>query len=140
MGDRPSSAIHVIYDGGCGFCVRSLRLVRCLDIRRALRYHDATDREGVVARFPILAGAELDDAMYAVDGRGEIFRGFFAFRRLVWASPLTWPLLLLFYCPGAGILGPRVYAWVARNRSRFGCRSDACPLPPGSQEPRGGRG
>jgi predicted DCC family thiol-disulfide oxidoreductase YuxK len=132
--------VHVIYDGGCGFCVRSLRLVRRLDVRRALRFHDAADRERVTAEFPGLSTAELDEAMYAVDGRGETFRGFFAFRRLLWVSPLLWPLLPLFYCPGARVYGPRVYAWVARNRSRLGCRSDGCTLPPPPEEPRGERG
>jgi hypothetical protein len=58
-----------------------------------------------------------------------VTRGFFAFRRILWESPLMWPLIPLFYFPGAGIVGPRVYAWVARNRRRFGCESDVCELP-----------
>ena len=44
-----------------------------------------------------------------------------------------WPLIPLFYLPGSGVIGPRVYAWVARNRRRFGCESDVCetaPSPP----------
>lgn len=138
MGGAESRAVHVVYDGGCGFCVRSLRMVRALDLWGRLRFHDATDREGVRRRFPGLAAAELDEAMYAVDGSGAVYRGFFAFRRMAWVSPLLWPLLLPFYCPGAGRLGPRVYAWVARNRSRLGCRSDRCGLPPGG--PLGPRG
>jgi hypothetical protein len=40
-----------------------------------------------------------------------------------------WPLIPLFYFPGTGIVGPRVYAWVARNRRRFGCESDVCEVP-----------
>jgi predicted DCC family thiol-disulfide oxidoreductase YuxK len=41
-----------------------------------------------------------------------------------------WPLLALLYFPGSRRLGPRVYAWVARNRHRLGCGSDVCDLPP----------
>jgi hypothetical protein len=56
-------------------------------------------------------------------------RGFYAFRRLLWFSPLMWPLLPLFYFPGVSLPGERIYAWVARNRKDFGCESDLCPLP-----------
>ncbi|HSB71890.1 MAG TPA: DUF393 domain-containing protein [Candidatus Methylomirabilis sp.] len=122
--------IHVIYDGQCAFCIRSLRVTRALDVRHALRFHDATDRVAVAARFPALRGADLDTAMYAVTEGGQAYRGFFAFRRIAWSSPLAWPLLLPLYFPGAGWLGPKVYAWVAQNRSNLGCRSRVCPVPP----------
>ena len=29
-----------------------------------------------------------------------------------------------------------IYAWVARNRGRFGCESEVCELPPPSGSPR----
>ena len=122
--------VHLIYDGQCGFCRRSLRLARRLDVRRRLRFHDATLRQAVLREFPELAGADFAEAMFAVDARRRVHRGFFAFRRLIWESPLMWPLIPLFYAPGASIAGPRLYSWVARNRHRFGCESDVCDLPP----------
>jgi predicted DCC family thiol-disulfide oxidoreductase YuxK len=132
--ERPSGkVIHVIYDGQCGFCVRALRIARALDVRGVLRFQDASDRAAVEAKFPMLRGADLDAAMYVVDADGRAHRGFFAFRRMAWCSPLTWPLLVFFYCPGASFLGPRVYGWVARNRANLGCRSSVCPLPPPSR-------
>jgi len=123
------SMLHLIYDGQCTFCRRSLRVCVALDVRRRLRLHDATDREAVLARFPTLAGADFDNAMFAVAPDGRVYRGFFAFRRILRASPLTWPLLPFFYLPFSGTLGPRVYAWVARNRYRFGCESTVCEAP-----------
>jgi hypothetical protein len=60
--------------------------------------------------------------MYVLDFHGSTYRGFFGFRRLMWSSPLTWLFLPLFYFPGAGRVGPRVYAWIARNRSHLHCR------------------
>ena len=122
--------LDIIYDGRCGFCVRSLKVCRALDVRRALRYHDANARQQIAARFPELGGADFDNAMFAVAPDRSVTRGFFAFRRILWESPLMWPLIPLFYVPGAGVIGPRVYAWVARNRHRFGCESDVCELPP----------
>jgi predicted DCC family thiol-disulfide oxidoreductase YuxK len=118
--------LHLVYDGDCGFCRRALAVAQRVDFGRRIRLHDATDRDAIRGEFPELANADLDDAMFAIDDGHVVTRGFFAFRRLAWESPLTWPLLVLFYLPGSGILGPRAYAWVARNRRRFGCESDVC--------------
>jgi predicted DCC family thiol-disulfide oxidoreductase YuxK len=120
--------VSVIYDGRCGFCIRALDVVRRLDIRGKLSFYDAHDPQ-TFERFPVLDGADVDDAMYAVAEGEAPYRGFYAFRRLLWTSPLMWALMPLFYFPGAGLVGPRVYAWVARNRSRFGCGSEVCALP-----------
>ncbi len=114
--------IDIVYDGLCTLCIRSLRVVRALDRRGALRLHDANDREGVVTRFPQLRGADLDDAMYAVDDAGRVYRGFYAFRRVFRVLPLAWWLVPWLYLPGARFVGERVYDLVARNRSRIGCR------------------
>ena len=128
--------LDVIYDGQCGFCVRALRVSRMLDTRGALRFHDANARQQVYAQFPELRNADFDSAMFAVAPDRSVTRGFFAFRRLIWEGPLMWPLLPLFYFPGTGWIGPKAYAWVARNRSRFGCESDVCKLPEPPRDPR----
>lgn len=76
----------------------------------------------------MLESVVIDEAMYTLVEGEPLYSGFFAFRRLIWNSPLTWMLIPIFYFPGAAFFGPRIYAWVARNRSSFGCRSDACDL------------
>jgi predicted DCC family thiol-disulfide oxidoreductase YuxK len=110
--------LDIVYDGQCNFCARSLALCIRLARRRVFRLHDASDRDAMSARFPMLAGADMDDAMFVVTERGEVFRGFFAFRRMMWTSPWLYPLLAVFYAPGASRVGPRIYAWVARHRLR----------------------
>ncbi|HEY8188902.1 MAG TPA: DUF393 domain-containing protein [Pyrinomonadaceae bacterium] len=125
---RGFKTLNIIYDGHCGFCIRSLRIVRALDLYHSFRFYDSHQPE-TLAQFPQLREANLDEAMYAL-GEGEpAYEGFFAFRRSIWNSPLLWPLIPIFYFPGASFLGPRVYAAVARSRSRFGCHSDSCDLP-----------
>jgi predicted DCC family thiol-disulfide oxidoreductase YuxK len=128
--------IDIVYDGQCGFCVSALDRVRRLARRSVFRFHDANDGVAVLARFPVLAGADTDLAMFAVTESGEVFRGFFAFRRMLWASPWLVPFLVLFYAPGASLLGPRIYAWIARRRRGLGCAAScevaAPPRPPGS--------
>src|SRR5205807_1840718 len=117
--------LDVIYDGQCRFCKRSLDRVERLARRPLLRLHDANDREMIRARFPMLADADTDHAMFVVTSRGEVFRGFFAYRRMLWESPRLYAFLPLFYAPGAALVGPWIYAWVARNRRHFGCSLDA---------------
>ena len=121
--------LHVIYDGQCGFCIRALNVCRTLDVRGAFHFHDANARQQVLAAFPELETADFDNAMFAVDPERRVTRGFFAFRRMVWESPLMWPFIPLLYFPGSRWVGPKVYAWVARNRRWFGCGTDACELP-----------
>jgi len=130
---RGFKTLNVIYDGHCGFCIRSLRIVRALDLYHSFRFYDS-HQPGTLAQFPLLRDANVEAAMYTLSEGEPLYSGFFAFRRLIWNSPLMWPLIPIFYFPGAGLIGPRIYAWVARSRSRFGCHSDACdlPFPPGA--------
>ena len=120
--------IDIIFDGQCRFCVRSLLVVRALDIRGALRFHDG-NRAETLELFPELGVAELAEAMYAIVRGEPPYRGFYAFRRVLWFSPLMWPLIPLFYFPGVSFFGERIYNWVAKNRKNLGCESDLCPLP-----------
>lgn len=112
--------VDIIYDGHCTFCTRALDMLRRIDTARVMRVYNSHDAETRRARFPMLEGADAANAMFAVAG-GRVYRGYFAFKRLLRGIPLAWPLLLLFYLPGSGLIGPRVYAWVARNRRSFGC-------------------
>ena len=120
--------IDIVYDGQCGFCARALGRLRRMARRDVFRLHDANERGAVLARFPMLAGTDTDLAMFAVTEEGLVYRGFFAFRRMLWASPWLAPLLALFYVPGASILGPRIYAWIARRRRSLGCAAAECGI------------
>lgn len=137
-GMRMSESIAIIYDGDCLFCTRALRALAWVDVRRAMQLYDSHASSLIAARFPMLAGADFDQAMFAVTPRGDVFRGYFAFKVILRRLPLAWPLLPLFYLPGVDRIGPRAYAWVARNRRRFGCTTDVCvpPGPPPGDSPR----
>lgn len=121
--------LDILYDGECQFCRRWLRWFAHVDVWHRVRAHDASRRENVSSTFPELRAADLADAMFAVTAERRVYRGFFAVRRLLWESPVTWALLPFFYLPGASWLGPRVYAWVARNRRRLGCDAPVCDPP-----------
>lgn len=123
MPGAPASSVHVvIYDGECLFCRRCVRLLRALDRRGALALVDGNDAAAVGAAAPALQAAALPDALHVVAPDGTVSSGFLACRRLAHVLPLLWPLLPLLHAPGAGLAGPRLYALVARNRRRLGCR------------------
>jgi predicted DCC family thiol-disulfide oxidoreductase YuxK len=124
--------IAVIYDGDCRFCTRALRAIQWFDRHGIVQPYDSHASELIAKRFPMLAGADFDQAMFAVTQQGTVFRGYFAFKEILRRLPLTWPLLLFFHLPGADAIGPRVYAVVARNRRRLGCTTERCELPPRS--------
>jgi predicted DCC family thiol-disulfide oxidoreductase YuxK len=117
--------LTIVYDGHCGFCLRSLKIVRVFDLFGALRFFDSHDPD-TYRRFPVLRDTNVNEAMYALADAEPPYAGFFAFRRLIWSSPLTWLFIPLFYFPGSTLFGPRIYAWVARNRSKLGCRTEIC--------------
>lgn len=117
-----SAHLDVVYDGLCLFCIRSLRLIQRFDRQGALVLHDANDVPAVHARFTVLREADLGEAMYVVDCEGAVHAGFYAFRRIAWELPLLRPLAALLHLPGVAAIGSRVYAVVARNRRKLGCR------------------
>lgn len=83
----PKKSLDIIYDAQCRFCLRSLRLLEWLAGRRLFDLHNGNDSDLTQWKFPALAGADTNDAIFAVTPRREIFRGFFAFRRILWESP-----------------------------------------------------
>jgi predicted DCC family thiol-disulfide oxidoreductase YuxK len=120
--------VDVLYDGECRFCLRSLRVLQRFDAKRRLRLMDGNDTDRVRREFPQVPAEDLAAAMYAV-AEGIPYRGFYAFRRALWALPALRPLAAMLYLPGVPFAGERVYASVARRRRLFGCSSDACSLP-----------
>jgi predicted DCC family thiol-disulfide oxidoreductase YuxK len=121
--------IAIVFDGQCAFCLRSLRWLQRFDRHAVMRLYDSHDTGRIAATFPMLAGADFENAMFAVTADGRVFRGYFAVEALLRAMPAPWPLLLPFRMPGVSAIGSRLYALVARNRRRLGCATEVCELP-----------
>ena len=122
------------YDGECGFCTASIRLLACADILRKVDWTAYQDLPNLPAG---LTREQLDEAAYLVTGDagpvvgdGEpreagsprLYRGFYAFRMLTLRLPPLFPLALLFWIPGFDRLGEYAYSWVAENRYRISRR------------------
>ena len=121
---RPGDRLDtVFFDGLCGWCQGSVRLLRWLDWHRRLVFVDylsVPEAERPVSYATFMEGLPVR----TWDGR--VLVGFAGVRRALRRTPLgalvIWPL----YLPGLGGLGRLIYRWIAANRPR------ACQMPASS--------
>ena len=120
MSQRTPARI-VVYDGECGFCTRSIRILKSLDWLDRLDWCSRTE-PGLLERFPVLSTQDTRSRMVSLTPEGKAYGGFFAVRDIWIHLPLTFLPALLFYIPGASLLGVPAYGWISKNRYRFGGR------------------
>lgn len=111
------------YDGHCGLCRRTVRVLRALDWLGTLRFEDM-----LTAR-PGTQPVPIETAMRGMPMRtsgGKVHVGFPAVRRALIRTPLGAVLAWILYVPGLSYLGARGYQWIADHRRR----SVSCGLPP----------
>ena len=109
------------YDGACGMCSRSVRVLSRLDWLGTLGFQDMT------AVPPSELPVDWSHAMRGMPMRtsdGRVLVGFPAVRRAFLRTPLGALVAWLFYLPGVAQLGAAAYRWVADHRKRGG----ACAL------------
>ncbi len=82
----------MIYDGQCAFCLRTLNVLKKWDVYRALDFYDFHDEGIMREKFPMVRSEDAETAMLVVTGEGKVFKGFCAFRRLVWQTTWLWAL------------------------------------------------
>jgi len=110
MGD-----MQMIYDGKCGFCVRSMVWFLAFDGLRQISVRDFRANPS-----PVVSDAQLEKALYLVLPDGRALPGFEAYRYVVMRVPGLWWLVPLFYVPVfSRLIGHPIYNWVAANRSRL---------------------
>ncbi len=117
----------LVFDGECGFCRRSIELLRRWDKAGRLSFVPFQD-SGALAPLPKIPRAELEEAMHLVGPAGGVLKGASALPAILRLVPGGAPLALLCRVPGVpGLLG-RAYRQIARNRHRLACGSSTCTL------------
>ena len=119
------------YDGECGFCTASVRLLALADWFRRVNWIAYQD---LAAPPPGLTLEYMNEAAYLEiqgrlaappdneGGQPTLYRGFYAFRMLTLRLPPLLPLAPFLWLPGVNRLGEAAYAWVAANRYRISRR------------------
>jgi len=95
MDGRFAKNLGIIYDGQCAFCIRTLKVLKKWDVYNALVFYDFYDEGIMREKFPMVNSKDAEEAMLVVSSEGMDFKGFYAFRRLVWKVPRLWALLWL---------------------------------------------
>ncbi|QUH04916.1 DUF393 domain-containing protein [Saccharopolyspora erythraea] len=123
----------LVYDGDCGFCTRSARLVERLPVRVRL----VPWQEADLAALRITEDRARHEIVW-VDTSGRRFGGAAAVAELLKDCRGVWPLLgHLMSLPVLRFLAHAAYRLVAANRYRLPGSTPACRLPaqqrPGAQ-------
>ncbi len=103
----------VIYDDRCGFCRRSVRLLRALD-RGGKHQYEGSSNEALLAALGISA-SETDEEL-KLSMNGQLYGGYDAVVEALGALPLTFWLAPLMRLAPIRWLGRKVYRSIARNR------------------------
>lgn len=113
---------RVIYDDGCAFCVQQMRWLRRLDWLR--RFH-LVPRSHPEAAGPGIMPEALAQAIHCITAHGRVLRGAAALRFVGLRLPLTAPLSVVFWLPGALALAEQMYDWVRCHRHAWSGRTRA---------------
>jgi predicted DCC family thiol-disulfide oxidoreductase YuxK len=114
--ERPLQ-LTLLFDGTCGFCTRSVRLLKVLDRNRRVTAVPFQKR-GVPASVGLTL-EECETTAWAIAPDGGRYRGAEAVNAVVAAALGTTVPLLLYSLPGIRRLQDFIYYLVASNRSRL---------------------
>jgi predicted DCC family thiol-disulfide oxidoreductase YuxK len=115
--------MEMIYDGRCGFCVRSMAWFLAFDGLGQIRVRDFRTNPS-----PIVSDELVEKALYLVLPDGRALPGFEAYRYVVRRVPGLWWQVPFFYIPILSrLLGHPIYNWIAANRSWLSSLSSKAP-------------
>lgn len=118
-------AMEMIYDGRCGFCVRSMAWFLSFDGLAQITVRDFRTNPS-----PVVSDALVEKALYLVLPDGRAMPGFDAYRHVVLRVPGMWWLVPFFYVPVVSrLFGRPIYNWVASNRSWLSTFRFSAPAP-----------
>ncbi len=123
---RAMGEMEMIYDGRCGFCVRSMAWFLAFDGLAQIKVRNFRADPS-----PIVSDEQMEKALYLVLPDGRALPGFEAYRYVVLRVPGLWWQAPLFYVPVfSRLIGRPSYDWIASHRgllssiiSRAGART-----------------
>ena len=113
--------MEMIYDGKCGFCVRSMASFLAFDGLGQIKMRDFRANPS-----PVVSDAQMEKALYLTLPDGRALPGFEAYRYVVPRVPGLWWQVPFFYVPVLSrLFGRPIYNWIAANRSRLSSKRTA---------------
>lgn len=125
---RTFQKVIILWDGDCSFCKKSVLVAKKFDWFNRFIIINSNNKD---LHKKYLKGwdGDIDKGLWAkgIDSN-ENHVGFDGFRRMLWVMPMFWIILPLLYIPFVPTIGRIIYAWIAKNRYRFGCNSEGCKI------------
>ena len=113
-----SREVKVLFDGACPLCIRSMTLIACLDWLRRIEFLDLNNWDELSKSYPKLNREDCLREMYVIDQKSQIYKGFYAYRRLAKVIPVFWITIPFLYIPGISLIGNSIYRFIANRRAR----------------------
>jgi predicted DCC family thiol-disulfide oxidoreductase YuxK len=112
---RRIGPMEMIYDGRCGFCVRSMAGFLAYDSLGQIAVRDFRTNPS-----PVVSDAQMEKALHLVLPDGRALPGFEAYRYVVPRVPGLWWMIPFFYVPVISrLVGRPLYNWIAANRGKL---------------------
>lgn len=114
----PRHSMIVLFDGRCGFCSRTIIVLRSMDWLHRLtfvNFHDPSVRKIFAPDLDLKA---LNEEMHVRLHDGNYHKGFFAFRAMCAYLPALWIVWPILWIPGVPIIGEKAYRFIATHRSQ----------------------
>lgn len=108
--------VTALFDGHCVICQSTRRVIKALDWMNRVEFLDLHAKTAVNARYPEMDHEAMMGEIHVITPEGRVFAGFDGTRRMLREVPLGFPVWALLQLPGMNWLGPKIYAFIARNR------------------------
>lgn len=107
----------LFYDANCGFCRMFITWVIAFDFFAKIEPMDINLLpEKIAINTQIINKGDFLKEISLLSPSKQLYRGFYAVRKILTYIPHMWILLPLFWLPGASIVGVYLYRLVAKNR------------------------
>lgn len=112
----PAENLVILFDGRCGFCNRTIIVLRSLDWLHRLQFVNFHDPDNRKRSAPDVDFAVLNEEMHVRKPDGTYRKGYYAFRVILGELPLTWFFQPVLFFPGVAPVGEKIYRYVAAHR------------------------
>lgn len=108
----------VIFDGDCGFCKRTVDLIKKLDWLKKFEFVPF-QAKGILEKNKQITKEMCEKEIYLVKPEGKYFGGYDAFKIMTVFMPSTFLISWFFFLPGVTHIGRFVYKLIAKNRHKI---------------------
>ena len=126
--ENPLGYPIVVFDGSCGFCLKSLKFLRKRFQFKDVNFLPYTEENARIWNFPREVIVNKDRYMFFLTNNKEVHKGYFAFRMLFKTEGRLIVLHHLMLLKPIEIVGRWVYMLISRNRSRISGKNSSCGI------------